>query len=58
MYWLFQERFIYNTLLGKPLLLNLLELSILLIGSLVEGVIIVFFLGRSPESEARQPVYT
>ena len=53
MYWLFQEWFIYNTLLGEPLLLNLLELSILLLGSLVEGVIIAFFLARTPAIEAR-----
>lgn len=53
MYWLFQEWFIYNTLLGEPLLLNLLELSILLVGSLVEGVIIAFFLARTPAGEAK-----
>jgi hypothetical protein len=49
MYWLFQEWFIYNTLLGEPLLLSLLELSILLVGSLAEGVIIGFFLARPAE---------
>jgi len=43
MYWLFQEWFIYNTLLGEPLFLNVLELSILMLGSLVEGVVIAFF---------------
>jgi hypothetical protein len=46
MFWLFQEWFIYHTLLGEPVILNLLELSILLLGSLVEGVIIAFFLAR------------
>lgn len=46
MFWLFQEWFIYNTLLGEPLLLNLLELSILLAGSVVEGVMIALFLAR------------
>ena len=46
MYWLFQEWFIYNTLLGEPLLLNALELSILLLGSLAEGIIIAFVLVR------------
>jgi hypothetical protein len=46
MYWLFQEWFIYNTLLGEPIILNLLELSILLLGSLIEGTIIAFFLAR------------
>ena len=48
MYWLFQEWFIYSTLLGEPLLLNFLELSILIVGSLVEGVLIAFFLARKP----------
>lgn len=47
MYWLFQEWFIYNTLLGEPLLLNLLELVILLSGTLVEGLVIAFLLARS-----------
>jgi len=54
MYWLFQEWFIYNTLLGEPLILNLLELSILLVGSLVEGVIIAFFLARTSAREPAQ----
>lgn len=40
MYWVFQEWFIYNTLLGEPILLNLFELTLLLVGSLVEGLII------------------
>ena len=53
MYWLFQEWFIYNTLLGEPLLLNLLELSLLLVGSLVEGVVIAFFLARTPERQTK-----
>ena len=44
MYWLFQEWFIYHTLLREPVLLCALELSILLLGSLVEGVIISFIL--------------
>lgn len=44
MYWLFQEWFIYNTLLGEPFILNILELSILMVGSLVEGVVISFIL--------------
>jgi hypothetical protein len=46
MYWLFQEWFIYNTLLGEPVLLNLFELSILLLGSLAEGIVLAFFLAR------------
>jgi len=37
MYWVFQEWFIYHTLLNEPILLNLLELTILLLGSLAEG---------------------
>lgn len=39
-YWLFQEWFIYITLLGEPLSLAALELGILLLGSLLEGVVI------------------
>jgi hypothetical protein len=52
MYWLFQEWFIYNTLLGEPLILNALELAILLLGSLVEGTVIAFFLARKPSGGA------
>lgn len=44
MYWVFQEWFVYHTLLLEPLLLNLLELVILLIGSIIEGLIISWFL--------------
>ena len=44
MFWLFQEWFIYHTLLGEPLILNALELTILLTGSLIEGLIISFLL--------------
>lgn len=44
MYWLFQEWFIYHTLLREPVMLCALELSILLFGSLVEGVIISLIL--------------
>ena len=50
MFWLFQEWFIYNTLLGEPLLLNALELAILILGSLVEGIVIAFFLAREPSA--------
>lgn len=46
MYWLFQEWFIYNTLLNEPLILNALELAMLMLGSLVEGVVIAFLLAR------------
>lgn len=49
MYWLFQEWFIYHTLLGEPYILNLLELAILLIGSMAEGLVIAFFLARNPQ---------
>jgi hypothetical protein len=45
-YWVFQEWFIYHTLLGEPILLNLLELAILLAGSLTEGIVIAFILAR------------
>ena len=48
MYWVFQEWFIYHTLLDEPLLLCLLELLILLLGSLAEGVLISLIL-RPPE---------
>jgi hypothetical protein len=51
MYWVFQEWFIYHTLLGEPLLLNLLELAILLFGSVAEGVAIALFLARSAQPE-------
>ena len=44
MYWLFQEWFIYHTLLREPLILNLLELTLLLTGSVVEGLVISFIL--------------
>ena len=46
MYWVFQEWFIYHTLLKEPLLLNLFELGLLLLGSLVEGVVIAWILAR------------
>ena len=40
MYWLFQEWFIYNTLLKEPVILNIFELILLLIGSIAEGIVI------------------
>jgi hypothetical protein len=52
MYWLFQEWFIYNTLLGEPLILNALELAILMLGSLVEGILIAFVLARRSSGSA------
>lgn len=53
MYWLFQEWFIYHTLLQEPLILNLLELAILLTGSLMEGLIISFIIERKTLSPVR-----
>lgn len=47
MFWVFQEWFIYHTLLNEPLVLNALELVILLAGSLVEGLIIAFSFRRA-----------
>lgn len=46
MYWVFQEWFIYHTLLGEPVLLNLLELTLLLVGSVTEGLLISFIMLR------------
>lgn len=47
-YWLFQEWFIYVTLLKEPIPLALLELAILLCGALLEGAIIAWMLiGRT-----------
>jgi hypothetical protein len=39
-YWLFQEWFIYITLLHEPVLLASFELALLLCGSIVEGLVI------------------
>lgn len=47
MYWLFQEWFIYITLLREPMALASLELCILLLGSLLEGVAISAAAGRN-----------
>jgi hypothetical protein len=55
-YWLFQEWFIYITLLREPLPLALLELLILLFGSLLEGVVIARLLtAGSPTTSPDQP---
>ena len=51
MFWLFQEWFIYHTLLNEPWILNLLELTILLMGSLAEGLVIAFILARPSTKE-------
>ena len=54
-YWLFQEWFIYVTLLKEPLLLALLELAILFCGSLLEGAVIAWFLiGRTRSALANE----
>jgi len=58
MFWVFQEWFIYHTLLAEPLILNALELVILLIGSFVEGLIIAFAFREefsAPDKLAYQP---
>ena len=52
MYWLVQEWFIYHTLFEEPLILNLLELVLLLAGSLIEGLIISFMVERKVSSAA------
>ena len=52
-YWVFQEWFIYHALLGEPILLNLLELTLLLLGSLAEGLVISFIMLRG---YVRRPV--
>jgi hypothetical protein len=58
MFWVFQEWFIYHTLLGEPILLNLFELFILLLGSLAEGVVIAFVLARASTATLRPRVVT
>ena len=40
MFWVFQEWFVYKTLLQEPWVLVSLELAVLLIGSLAEGTVI------------------
>ncbi len=46
MFWVFQEWFVYHTLLAEPFILNAVELLILLLGSLVEGLAISYFLAK------------
>lgn len=48
LYWVFQEWFVYHTLLQEPILLATVELAILLVGSLIEGMIISRFLDKEP----------
>lgn len=47
LYWVFQEWFVYRTLLLEPLLLNAFELVILLCGSVIEGTVIAFFFRKA-----------
>ncbi len=53
MYWVFQEWFIYHTLLNEPLILNFLELVILLVGSFVEGLIIALAFRKEFADESK-----
>lgn len=46
LYWLFQEWFIYVTLLREPLSLAIVELFILLLGSILEGLVIAWIASR------------
>ena len=57
MYWVFQEWFIYHTLLEEPILLNFLELILLFIGSVAEGLIIAKLL-ESKEWGHYKPIGT
>jgi hypothetical protein len=43
-YWLPQEWFMFHTLIREPILLCLLELCILIIGSIIQGVILALFI--------------
>lgn len=47
-YWLAQEWFIYVTLLREPASLAAVELAILLVGSLLEGLVIAAVAGAKP----------
>ena len=52
--WLFQDWFIYNTLLGEPFLSNVFERNILMLRSPEEGFVIAFFLARKSLSDEKQ----
>jgi hypothetical protein len=56
MYWVFQEWFIYHTLLQEPILLNLVELAILLAGSLLEGTIISRLVNTYAEAQDKAKI--
>lgn len=49
LYWVFQEWFMFHTLLEEPIVLALLELVILLFGSLVEGLVMAWFFRKEKE---------
>ncbi len=46
-YWVFQDWFMFHTLLHEPVLLNIFQLTIMLFCSLTEGSIIAFILYQS-----------
>lgn len=52
MYWLPQEWFVYHTLIGEPLALCGLELVLLLIGALLQGLIMAALLRAGPREAA------
>lgn len=54
-YWLFQEWFIYVTLLREPITLAALELGILLLGSLLEGAVISRLMDCRRKTEQSHP---
>lgn len=49
LYWVFQEWFMFHTLLEEPIILAVLELVILFFGSLVEGLVIAWFFRKEKE---------
>jgi hypothetical protein len=52
LYWVHQEWFIYFTLLKEPWYLCAMELTILLVGSLVQGVLTAIIVGVGREENA------
>lgn len=46
LYWVPQEWFIYRTLLHEPLWLNLFELTLCLIGTFAQGIVIAFLMKK------------
>lgn len=58
LYWLFQEWFIYVTLLKEPIALALVELAILLAGSMLEGLVIGRLLTGAKLSASSVPMST